>query len=766
MNQPKLNEQRNIEMLRAPRVSDIGMGLLLLLASRSSLMGMFPFGMSFFASCFDKSVAYIGITVISLALMTSRAGMALIKYLIAALIFWIYTRFRRRGGIIADSAACGGAMLLGGAVYGLYNFIGMYDVLLLFVEAVISSIMFIIFQKAYALVSERKKRSHASQDELISAALTAGIIITGLSGIRLPYNISLANIVSVYALLSLAQHTSLAASGSGGMCIGFMSAMSSPSAVVMTGIFGMSAMFANLLKAFGRAGIALGFLAGSCVSLLYAGTSFALPVSLAEVAAGSALFILTPKKIRTYIGTFFDYSLKTEPISSDVRLKDYLSMRLSKFSDAFISLKECFENASEKRLKAYAKDRSSLMDEAAERVCADCPNMSSCWEGDFTATYRSIMVLLETVEKTGMLSINSIPQAFRERCIRAELFTIEFNHVYELHKKNAVRRSDAVNERDIIARQYEEISEMLDTLSEEIGSVCGFCSEREEEIVNELDKEGICASEVSVIEDGLGGYEVYLEVSSGGETEKTERVLESVLEIPMKYVSDGENDIMHFSPKARYSTEIALSRVCRDGMEVSGDSAEVFTAENYKQYVIISDGMGSGKRAMTESNITVGLLKQFLLSGFGAQVAIEMINSSLCLKLDYECFSTVDLLCIDLMTGGCEFFKVGGAESVLMRGANVETVFSMSLPAGMISDIKVQPQSRKLCGGDIVIMMSDGVSEAGHGTLHTDWLKKKIKQPFDTMDDLAQSVIEGAVQKSRGEIDDDMTVAAVRLIEN
>ena len=44
-------------------------------------------------------------------------------------------------------------------------------------------------------------------------------------------------------------------------------------------------------------------------------------------------------------------------------------------------------------------------------------------------------------------------------------------------------------------------------------------------------------------------------------------------------------------------------------------------------------------------------------------------------------------------------------------------------------------------------MMSDGISEAGFGTVRTDWLEKEIKMPFDTMDEMAQSVIENAVKK-------------------
>ncbi len=211
---------------------------------------------------------------------------------------------------------------------------------------------------------------------------------------------------------------------------------------------------------------------------------------------------------------------------------------------------------------------------------------------------------------------------------------------------------------------------------------------------------------------------------------------------------------------------MAVRQISRDFSEVSGDSIDSFTTDDYKQYIVISDGMGSGKRAMTESHITLKLIREFLQSGFNVKTAIDMINSALCLRLDYECFSTVDLLCIDLMTGVSEFYKIGGAESIVLHGSNVETVFSVSLPVGMMSEIKVQSQTKRLQDGDTIIMMTDGISEAGFGTVRTDWLKKEIQMPRDTMDELAQAVIETAVKKSREAVVDDMTVAAIRLIEN
>ncbi|MCH5211125.1 MAG: hypothetical protein J1F01_09200, partial [Oscillospiraceae bacterium] len=142
MNQPEIKERRGTEMLRVPHIKDIGMTMLLILAGRASVLGMFPFGMAFFASCFDKSIAYIGITALSVALMTSAGNYMLVKYLVAALIFWIYTRLKKKNSVIASASWCGGAMFLGGLVYLMYNFAGMYDIFMLFIESIITSVMY------------------------------------------------------------------------------------------------------------------------------------------------------------------------------------------------------------------------------------------------------------------------------------------------------------------------------------------------------------------------------------------------------------------------------------------------------------------------------------------------------------------------------------------------------------------------------------------------------------------------------------------------
>lgn len=765
----KPNTVKSTEILRVPVPRDITANVLLLLASRAAVFGTFPFGIAMFAACFDKSIAYLGITVLCIGMMTTGVGVGLVKYLIAALLFWLFTRINppfRHNRRIMESVACGASVFIGGLAVLTYSFIGMYDVLLLFMESLISAIMYIIFKKAKGLADDMNGRSFAAQDELISAAVCLGVFITGLNGVVFPFDIHLASLASVYAVMSMALHCSLAAAGSGGLCIGFMSSMSSVDALLAMGIFGISALFGNLLKNFGKFGVAVGFLGGAAVALLYTQSSAAMPISVIDIAVGTVLFIATPKKLHDKIGAVFSKSLRLESLGSDIRLKEFLSDRLERSADAFKSLEECFSSASEKRLKLYNKEIGTLFDETAERVCEGCSMAQKCWQSDFAKTYRNIMMLLDTVETKGVLTIGSVPRQFRECCIRTETFVTEFNHVYELYKKNQVRTGEAVIGRDLVAKQYHEIANLMNGMSKEIEEGFTFREDLEAAAVSELDKRGIGVFEISAVESERGKIEITLSMTAGADNDEVAEVLSETAETPMGFDSLQKNGAVKFISKPRFSADVGVRRLSRDDSEISGDSVTVFTGEDYKLYAILSDGMGSGREAMLESHVTLKLLRQFLQSGFGIKTAISMINSALCLKLDYECFSTVDLMCIDLMTGAAEFYKIGAAESIICRGGNVETVFSVSLPVGMLPDVKIRKQIRKLEENDVVLMMSDGISEAGYGAVRTDWIKKQMKASYDTMDEMSEDIMNRAIKRNHDVVNDDMTVIAVRLIEN
>jgi stage II sporulation protein E len=201
----------------------------------------------------------------------------------------------------------------------------------------------------------------------------------------------------------------------------------------------------------------------------------------------------------------------------------------------------------------------------------------------------------------------------------------------------------------------------------------------------------------------------------------------------------------------------------------SGDSYSAMELRNGSSLLVLSDGMGSGERAKRESAATVGLLEDFIESGFDKELAVRMINSVLILKSSEESFSTLDICSVDLYTGRAEFIKIGAAETFLLRDGTVSVIRSASLPIGMLNDVDLEITERQLKHGDIILMVTDGVTMAG--TKKTDeeppednWLKSALKTcRYTSPQDLADHLLSEAEKRSRNGPKDDMTILTARV---
>lgn len=212
-----------------------------------------------------------------------------------------------------------------------------------------------------------------------------------------------------------------------------------------------------------------------------------------------------------------------------------------------------------------------------------------------------------------------------------------------------------------------------------------------------------------------------------------------------------------------YSVSTAVAQRADGEGAVSGDSFLEFDSETGRHYVILCDGMGSGRRAYRESKMTAELLREFLRTGFLKDKAVSMLNSALAIKGDDESFSTVDLFEFDECSGDAEFLKIGSAQSFIRHREEVETLSSASLPVGIVEDVRTVTISRRLSAGDVVVMVSDGIGEAGYGVLKGEWIKRLIKSANGSMRALADEILAEAVRRSNLEMDDDMTVVAMRI---
>ncbi|MEG2429708.1 MAG: SpoIIE family protein phosphatase, partial [Oscillospiraceae bacterium] len=195
-------------------------------------------------------------------------------------------------------------------------------------------------------------------------------------------------------------------------------------------------------------------------------------------------------------------------------------------------------------------------------------------------------------------------------------------------------------------------------------------------------------------------------------------------EFDLPSVCEIENSIkISLFEKAKYNIDYFCQQHNCNQNVVCGDSFTYFTDSKGDSYMVLSDGMGSGKRAAIDSVMTCSIIEKIIKSGFSIESAIKLINSSLLLKSTDESLATIDIVKFDLYSGKAEFLKAGAAASyVLTRGGGVK-IEAKSLPIGILQDISFDKKIAKLQTDDIICIVSDGVCDNGD-----DWILPSLQK--------------------------------------
>jgi len=214
------------------------------------------------------------------------------------------------------------------------------------------------------------------------------------------------------------------------------------------------------------------------------------------------------------------------------------------------------------------------------------------------------------------------------------------------------------------------------------------------------------------------------------------------------------------SPRVPLRAEVGVAQRSKPHESLCGDSIGVSHLDPRRLLLTVSDGMGSGINAARESRIVVKLIEQLLGSGIKPEAAAGIVNTALYLRGGEESAATIDTAIADLDAGSLEFLKVGAPPSFLKRGEVVELIRSICWPAGILDEVEAQVLIREILPGDILVMASDGVTEANQLTdAPDDWLYTYLRElPLDDAQVIADLILKHALKTAGFENRDDMTV--------
>ena len=481
-------------------------------------------------------------------------------------------------------------------------------------------------------------------------------------------------------------------------------------------------------------------------------------IGLGALVAGFVfLFLWAGEQI---IKAFFSPG-REELVRADIR--NHTKKRLLEAAASFEVLSGVFDGVTDENGEDFQRFAVTL----PEVICSDCAKCRECWEEHPEERFAAAYAMYEEA-RCGEVPGYAEVEYRLDGCLRAERVRDEYALLPHKEQANRYVRRRAEEGRAAVVTQLKVVSDLLKEYSDELYDTTLGDGTMEEEIAEVLRHNGVYAEQIAVMKRKGKGLCVRMQAHcKNGQCIPVRRVIQSLgimFGCPMvagaeseRFISEEVADFV-FEEEPGYMILTGVARATKKDETLSGDSFSFLYPESGETVLLLSDGMGSGYEALKSSSITASLLKNLLLSGVDEHLAIKMTGDALG-KLCGECFSTVDLMRLNLINGRTEVTKSYAPASYVIRNGSVYCCDSSSLPLGINTDSSPYETDFLLGEGDTVIMVSDGIAEKPDDqTKITDLLGLLCDV---TPKELADRIVAHALEV-RGR-SDDMSAIVIRL---
>ena len=753
----------------------LGFCLFGFLWSRMELMQLLrPMGLAYLSAFFGEGWLFWGVWLAvglgSFSAMPLKAGAALAA---AAAVQLTLGRFVLREEM-------GRKALLGAFVMGLAGIffaisrggLGFYFAVAA-MEGALTLVFSFLLQKGMVLLLERPRYPILTREEVFSLLLLAGGGVAGLASLeQAVLRQMLLPMMAAIFLLFAARQEGIGGGAAAGVFLGFLLLICGGIQVAMFAALSLGGLLAGSVRDWGRLPSALAMVLAPCIFLFYIIMELLQPLWMGGLAAGAALFCVFPKR---WLEKISGLRQREGPADRYTKMKEMTEEKLLGFSSAFTGLAKTIVREGERQEKG---ELSKLVDNIAGKVCQGCGLVHYCWQEELYQTYSMTFSALSHCEGKGRVTLSEFPENFRNTCARKDVFVRAVNDAYETYRQDRLWGSRLAECRELVGQQLLAVGDLMRTLSGQMELDCVFLESCEETLTEALQKQGIFPNKVIVTEEKNGrGKQVRLALPAcGGQGVCRDKILPVVRKIIGNGMALKEEGICHhdvaeqyctllFQEEAPFAMTTATAFSPAEEGTPTGDAAAFLKTERGTMLLALSDGMGTGERAARESRTAIELLEQFTEAGFDRELAVGMINSALLLKRGEETYATLDICHVDLFNGHGEFIKLGAVASYIWRGNRIISLRSATLPAGILKQVTVEKNEMLLKDGDMIFLVTDGVTEALGGEENAAlWLKKKLNAfPMANPQDAAEYILREAKKEQLESRRDDMTVLAARF---
>ena len=600
-----------------------------------------------------------------------------------------------------------------------------------------------------------------------SAADTAAVLISGsvlllsFDGFRIS-GFSPAHMLAFLLVMTLSLCSGGAVGCAAGICSGAILGFS-PESTYLAFLLPAGGLLCAVVSAYGRFASSAAFFVLGALFIIVKGEADALFPMLAEVLGACLAFLLVPKKLMSRIESAVSPFTK-EKYALDTALM--LKSKLKRSAKAVRDISVYVRAASRLNVNAQNAPQQTAEMVKAEK-CASCIKKDVCWGEYAKTTERQFLNTAQLLALKEDLSPGELPEHIRKVCRVPEelLFSFVKNYCEALAREGAANEISDV--KTAAAELFENTAAILDDAAlaaENTACADPYIGALAAEVFREQD-----FKVKTLTVSGAPGSKTFMEAFCSYIPPRPDYnlLLERLKQKtgvgfmpPAAEFSKNEGTALFFCEKPGLSARFHKLSSNASGERLCGDTAEAFSDGRGNLFLVLSDGMGSGKRAAIDSLLACSLFSRLMRAGFSPETAIRSVNGALLMKNSDETLATLDVLKIDLYTGRAVFYKAGASFSVLCRGGKTMLVERSSMPLGIMNETNFEKSESTLCRGDAAIITSDGA-----GMLTADFYKDLFSANKNADEiRLAQLIMKEAQKRAPIGKADDITVLCVKIV--
>ncbi len=602
----------------------------------------------------------------------------------------------------------------------------------------------------------KEKRTRLSQDDTLCLALPILLLITGAGRLAV-FQVNLGYGCAALITLGVSWMCGSAPGACLGLACGLTLLIGGQSALPMINL-AFGALVAGLFQGRKRPYAAMLFLVATLIATYLVAYSLQPPLTIAEFFA-ALIICLIPGKWMGRLRHFARQLRWTEP-----RENAYTHLKMRQWARSIDKMADALPHP---RIEPVnSREETEAIRDA---LCAECGQLPLCWHTNMVDTQSALEELAGSSDDTEA-SLEIINRCFTF-CPRIARLPDILTRLDREKQKRLQRALCAEYERDMLQTHLTALSQAAQRIMLEGGAE----DEREsawtaqaQETLERLHFPG----QIAFVKRPDGRMTVCLTCDPlalrSASLDEVVREIGRALLCPLA-VSEQRADRILLEEEPPLSVQAGIASACAAGTERkrraapppdNGDAVLTEALSGGLMLLALSDGMGHGAGARDESWKTLELLSLCLGAGYTRAQAMTAVNGAMLSATGGEKFATVDLCLIDLWSGQAFMNKLGACASFIIQGQKIHTVEGAALPLGIIEHVVPMEHRFSLSEGDMLVMMSDGVSEVFEEETIIGMIRAHRD---DTPQQLADCMLDEAKCAQDGKPIDDMTVLCARV---